>query len=397
MPHRLATLLILLAVLAQPCSVSYPRRIWAKQPGSTSKLFAFERNGRVGFIDASGKVLIKPTIKARIDDVGDFSDGLARVPGIGYVDGSGHWAFKHQFRFASDFADGVAIAAIDDPNRKYHSMGLILDKTGGTLATTPTFSTDDFSEGLARFEAEGKRGIRKFEPGNFVYRDFPGLKGFIDREGKVTIPATFADAGSFKSGLAWAALDGYCYLVTAENHRQGSPTSGYPSSCGGAPADAVQVCMVGFIDRSGNFVIQPVLEAAQDFQEDLAAVRIGGRWGFIDKTGTVIVAPRFEQVYSFREGFAAVKLTGKWGFIDKLGTLVIPARFESVESFSDSLAIAYRNDDPVFIDSTGEVVLPGPYLEATPFVHGLAAVRRSENHVEYINHSGETVFAYDRQ
>ena len=33
-----------------------------QQPGSQSELFAFERNGRVGFIDSKGKIVITPTI-----------------------------------------------------------------------------------------------------------------------------------------------------------------------------------------------------------------------------------------------------------------------------------------------------------------------------------------------
>lgn len=105
--------LTLAVVVAYTCSISYYRRLWAKSPGSQSKLFAFERNGRVGFIDRKGKVVIPPTIKAPIEEVGDFSDGLARVNDQGYIDQTGRWAIKRQLWSAYDYADGLAWVRVD--------------------------------------------------------------------------------------------------------------------------------------------------------------------------------------------------------------------------------------------------------------------------------------------
>lgn len=397
MARRLGGLFLLLSLLAQPCEISVRRALWEKTPGTASKLFAFERNGKVGFINERGKVVISPQIEASIDEVGDFSEGLAQVGNHGYIDSTGSLAIHHHdYCCYSDFSEGRASAATDDPDNRYEKLGLILDTGGNVVANTRAFGLGNFSEGLATYEAKGKRGIRKFTP-PLEYRDFPGLKGFIDQTGKLVIPPSFADVGPFKGGLARAAVDGYCHLVTAGNYRQGSPTSGYPSSCGGAPADAVAPCNVGFINKQGAFAIEAHFESAQDFSETLAAVRIGGLWGFIDATGKLVIPPRFEQVQPFREGFAAVKLQGKWGFIDKAGNVAIRARFEAVDSFSESLAIAYQGGNPFFIDRKGRIALPGPYLEATPFVHGLAAVLISKNRVAYINHSGKTVFQYFRR
>ena len=73
---------------------------------------------------------------------------------------------------------------VDDPNRKYFHLGLILDLAGKVVAKFPVLRTGEFSENLATYEAEGKSVVRKFEPGNLVYRDYPGVKGFIDRNAK---------------------------------------------------------------------------------------------------------------------------------------------------------------------------------------------------------------------
>ena len=57
---QLIAAFLFLALAAQPCLIAPVRKLWAKKRGSESKLFAFERNGRIGFIDPAGKVIIKP-------------------------------------------------------------------------------------------------------------------------------------------------------------------------------------------------------------------------------------------------------------------------------------------------------------------------------------------------
>src|SRR6185436_16035078 len=94
---RFVGMFLLFTLSADPCSVAYVQRLWAKKPGSASKLFAFEQNGSVGFIDPTGRVVIKPTIAASIDDVGDFSNGRARVGSKGYIDETGAWAIQKSF------------------------------------------------------------------------------------------------------------------------------------------------------------------------------------------------------------------------------------------------------------------------------------------------------------
>ncbi len=394
---KFTVMVFLLVAGARPCSVSAVRKLWAKKPGSQSMLFAFERDGRVGFIDPTGKIVVKPVIEAPIEDVGDFSNGLARVDHQGYIDETGRFVIKEHFWWEYDFSDGLAQVLTEDPNQRFGYVGMVLDSTGKVVAKVPALHTREFSEGLVAYEATGKPGVRKFEPGNFVYRDYPGLKGFLDRTGKVVIKPAFAEVGPFAGGLARAVLDGYCHIALDDDTWEGSPTSGYPSDCGGAPSDAVSACKVGFINREGIFAIEPRFEAAQDFHEGLAAVRVGDLWGFIDTDGTVVIPPQFEQVQSFREGLAAAKLDGRWGFVDPTGLFKIPPQFDDVEPFSDSLAVASLGEKSFYIDRGGRIKIAEPYKERTPFAHGLAAVLLSDKHVAYIDHNGKVVFDYFRR
>lgn len=403
---RFALPLLLVVLTAKPCSVSFPRTLWAKNPGSESKLFAFERDGLVGYIDPTGKIVINPTIRGGIDSAHDFSDGLAQVPD-GYIDEKGNLAIKTDFLQSRpysdglaeryDFSDGLALVMAYGSVRKYAWEYLYLDRAGKLVVQGGDRTSGNFTEGLAKYEAPGKPAVRGFQPGNFQYMDYPGLEGFIDKTGKIVIPAQFAEVGPFVGGLARAVLDGYCHRVMPDGVWEGTPTTGYPSSCGGAPEDATTICAVGFINMSGKFVIEPRFESARDFRENLAAVRSGGKWGFVDTIGNIAIPPQFEEAQSFQEGLAGVKIGDKWGFVDRMGRMVIRPQFENVIAFSDSFAVVYTGGAPSYIDRQGRTKIGKHFKEVTPFVHGLAAVSLDDRHIAYINKSGKTVFDYYRR
>lgn len=68
----------------------------------------------------------------------------------------------------------------------------------------------------------------------------------------------------------------------------------------------------GYIDKSGEFVIEPQFSRAGYFSEGLAAVHVGGKYGYIDKTGEMKIKPRYDIAISFHEGLAEVGMsTGK--------------------------------------------------------------------------------------
>lgn len=109
--------------------------------------------------------------------------------------------------------------------------------------------------------------------------------GFIDRAGKVAIPATYDRAGIFSGGLAPVAVGRKW----------------------------------GYIDKSGRMVIAPRFRASGGFCEGLASVLIGNRWGYIDKRGRVVIKPRYvhsptpldeNHIWDFSEGRACFVVPG---------------------------------------------------------------------------------------
>jgi hypothetical protein len=355
----------------------------------SDKLFPVIQGGKWGYIDKSGKIVIKPQFDAAypfydgiakvmtgkwfenekwsyIDTGGkpiftdlsanrleDFSEGLGAVclykmDGIGYLcgymDKTGSWAIEPKFYSSMRFQEGLARTAAVDKNSKTGTREVYIDKTGKVaieLSSVQTQSSDGFSEGLARFAVSVKG--KDYLP-----------QGFIDKTGKIVIEAKFEAAGDFSDGLA-AVM--FFKPAKKPDYDKGDPY------------------LAGFIDTTGNIVIKPQFAYYQPFSEGLAFVLINGKMGAIDKTGRIRIRPQFTyfepfsapswqvldsyseyKPWSFSEGLAVVNQFGRWGYVDKTGKLVIPARFRGAHNFSNGLALVIVGDRVGYIDKTGKYV-----------------------------------------
>jgi hypothetical protein len=154
----------------------------------------------------------------------------------------------------------------------------------------------------------------------------------------------------------------------------------------------------GYIDKTGKIVIEPKWDTAGKFSEGLAWVgfdqakreyKIGNKtfysspshsfdykFGLIDKTGKYIVEPTFTYTGDFSEGLAVVRTKeDKFGFIDKTGKFIIETKFNWAGSFSEGLACVYVNGKYGFINKNGEVIIKPTFTDAGNFSEGLAYVK----------------------
>jgi hypothetical protein len=100
-----------------------------------------------------------------------------------------------------------------------------------------------------------------------------------------------------------------------------------------------------------------------DFWEnDLAEVRLDGKWGCIDLHGNETVPLKYDEIkISQRGGFHAARLKRKWGFIDRNGKETVPFEYSSVDEFSAGRARVKKKGKYGFIDNSGVSVIPAVY------------------------------------
>lgn len=254
-----------------------------------------------------------------------------------------------------------------------------LTPAGKVVFTHGYDAAGSFSEGLApvakKTEFEGKKNT-----GDPLLWEF-GKWGFINKTGKLVIPAEWDGCRPFSEGLAavfrHAARDG----KTADKN-------GVPLTSG------------GYINTAGKLVIPVQWDKCHSFHEGMAAVERGGKMGFIDKTGKVVIPIEWEIIKyrepRFSEGLAAVTRNGKWGFIDKTGANAIPIEWGNCDNFSEGLAAVggFGSKDAErkwgFIDRTGKVVIARQWQSCGEFSEGLATVSDSFKH-GYIDKTGKLI------
>jgi hypothetical protein len=296
-------------------------------------LFPVLRDGRWGYIDRGGQVVIPP----RFERAAPSSEGLAAIQDgelFGYVDAAGKQA-------------------------------LVPEQLPAGVLHRP------FRSGLAAVRVGA-------------------LHGYIDRKGRLAIPARYTTADDFTNGYAMACDGRGCGYIDPD----GRGVVGY-GFMGSAPVSEGVACItlaMGMghqrveLRRLDGSVIPGEWEGCGKLSEGLVAVRFGGKWGFVDGRGQVVIQRRFDKAGDFVGGLAPVTVAeGRCGYADKTGRLAIPARFRACQRFSDGLARVDLAEDPsdteqvAFIDRDGKTIVAGakaspPFDSAEDFRDGLAAV-----------------------
>jgi hypothetical protein len=254
---------------------------------SLRQLSRFEKDGRFGFKDDAGHVVIQ----AVWDDAGEFACGLcpvnqgsaldytdfpARRHGgkWGYIDAKGHVVIPLALDWATEFSEGLAQVS-DGQTRRF------INTQGKTVITLDAVShAGRLSEGLIPVYID--RSLKK--------QDWQTK--FITRKG-VSLFTVDGYAREFREGLSVLSV------------RQGAVTSD---------------SKYGFINHTGKIVIVPQFAEAFDFHEGLAGVRTtkttgwygkGDSWGYIDRAGKYVLEPKYNEVHPFRRGVARVHVGGK--------------------------------------------------------------------------------------
>ena len=153
----------------------------------------------------------------------------------------------------------------------------------------------------------------------------------------------------------------------------------------------------GVIDQNGKLVAESFypFDSLVDRQEILREytnskapreqVPLQTRQGFayVNRAGTIAIRdPSFARGEEFSEGLSAVMLAsaegqGPWGYIDTTGRLVISARYREAHVFSGGLALVREETERYgFIGKDGRWVIPPSFFEeARSFSDGRALIK----------------------
>ena len=299
----------------------------------------------------------------------------------GYVSADGRWQIEPRYQKAGPFCENRAQVALSE-NRMacIDPQGQVLYSWSNALS----FLSGDkrvgrYGDGIAlRYQATGQPT---------VYLDF------LDLQGQVIAAGIPVDAACLEPELFFGDGDGAFYRETlCFSERL------LPASLNGK---------YGYLNSAGQWVIEPVYEAARPFSEGLAAVCREGKYGYIDQSGNEVIPCRYERAQPFREGLAAVKPAGgaeyAWQLVHPDGSAAFALEHRCFPAeigpdtlvFHEGLCCARQADGWIYYDRAGTPVLTVDTWIAGPFRNGLACVQDNQYACAYIDARGNRVYQWD--
>ncbi|MDS0527578.1 WG repeat-containing protein [Clostridium sp. SHJSY1] len=289
----------------------------------------------------------------------------------GYIDYTGEIVIEPMYKNANDFSDDIALVTTADGKKKF------INEKNEELFTVDFEGISSFNNGYAFFRKDGKTGfinkngeieiqpeidwvIKNFDSNSLSIVEVKEKWGVIDKSGDFVVEPIYEGINDFGDGLMSARLNG----------------------------------KAGFIDINGNVKIDFKFTDVGPFSEGIAIASIDGeKYGYIDNSGEFIIQPEYYNGFDFKDGLAAVtlKLDGRWGFINKEGELVIKNKYITVDSFSEGLAVAEYGKGIGYINTNGKVILKHIFNSAYSFKNSLGLVTY-KGEWGYVNKEGEFVY-----
>lgn len=344
----------------------------------------------------------------------------------GFIGKDGKFVVEPCYGCVNQFRSGRA--AFSHSSGSEGSLWGLLGLDGKVISSPQFDMAPEFHEGLAKVKLHGKFG-------------------FIGRNGAFAIAPQFDAAGrKFRGGTARVKLDNVWHFVDPYGSFLGGAFDDLRESSGDASAAKVG-SMWGFVNRRGEFLIEPEFEhltdvdgggwsvkengkctlidnrgsvvisvtnaAIIDYDGDMICIGTGekGRYrSFLDKAGKTIfqwdhhkeLAGRFRDgaclVKYFRDGrllpvwtMEDCRLADAAYYLDKNGNRLTDEPVMAVGSFSGGRGIVAEGKRFGYIDSAGRRVTPIEFMEAGPFVDGYAQVLTGSGAWKWIDKSGAGV------
>lgn len=338
-----------------------------------SGVIAFEMQELWGYIDLINNHDVAPAYSS----IGRFSaqTGLAIVSDYDYyglIDRAGRLVNDRGYLDLKEGENGFYSGVLK--GSKYTYTFTLINAEGQELSTWRTLGFSENSNITSKYNSYYNYGP-SFTNGTIIAQDTDDTYSLINSQGEVLIGGadgidlirriTANDTVRVfdeRKGYQLFNLDG-----TALDENRWSSISQFK---GGFAAVCDKTGKWGYIGQTdGHIVIPPQYSAAQDFSNDLAAVKVGKAWGFIDASNNMVIEPQYLSVTDFENDKAAVNsYSSGWQVIDTTGKLLYfkqnsylaadaldekgryeeaIAAFESLEGYADSAERALQSREKI--------------------------------------------------
>lgn len=253
----------------------------------------------------------------------------------------------------------------------------------GKIAINPQFDyATAFRDGLALVKLSGENG----------------KWGYIDKSGKFVINAIYKDATVFKDGLAWVISDNSAPSAIEKNGniiftlKEANEVRLFSDGLAAfSIADDVNYMSWGFVDKTGNQIINAQFDEVGDFTEGKCAVmNKDGKWGYIDKSGKIIINYQFDEAAPFKGEKAIVIIDNKAGVIDSEGKYIINPQFSTAKNDGEMFLIS-QEDKVGWCDNAGKYIINPQFDNAYPFKENKLACIESGGKYGYIDKTGKII------
>lgn len=362
-------------------------------------LAAVQQNGKWGYIDKLGKLIID----CKFDKVRDYVCNRAEVyidEKEGCIDSEGNIIVDIKYESLSfDESDSTFIVRLNDKEG-------VLDYNGNVIIPLEYQETWNCHEGL--------RAAKK-----------DSLYGFIDEQGNVAIPFKFGEGGYFSEGMALVEYEGRKVYIdkfgrTVISDNEIYTLAGSKGFCRGlAPVikerkiidtpmsfesymqnidnivyDELSNLQMAFINKNGELVCDWINGDFSDFSNNYyrytnvvtkqnGLVDLNLKWilkpkynfiGVVQKDGLVYVESEtnkagifdthtrkfvlpceynISSMSKFKEGLIRVVINDKVGYLNKSNELQIEPKYDKGSDFSEGFAVVYKFGCPGFVDRYG--------------------------------------------
>jgi len=227
------------------------------------------------------------------------------------------------------------------------TFGEIIDKVNDKLAVEATLNRRKYQF----VKADGNIAFTpRYVPGTYFKNGLISTKigdtqgGYYNQSGKLVIHANCFSVFPFSEGLAY--VENWS-PVSANHHASSKPETGFIDTTG-----------TMHIRKSRLGINNSKVELGWEFSEGLLPVGINGKYGYIDRTGDIVIEPRFDYATDFHEGLAVVHSGSTCGYINRFGEIAIEPRYATAFDFSEGCAfVNTKKNNMLCIDKRGRMVM----------------------------------------